>query len=312
VKGSFGNSAKRNFAAVARGTYDWTPDFPLGVDVRALVRTRAAQVHPLLLSGLHFFFLNTQEPPFDDVRVRRAVNFAVDRNAVIEAVGGDLRASPSCQVVPPTLFGYRPYCPYTAHPDPTGTWKAPDLQEGRRLVRAAGAEGARVRVLTRPDHPELGPIMVQAMNAIGLRASVQAFPAHGEATQQLYYEYGGDSRNHVAVGFFGWGVDFPEPSNMFTPLLRCSAAAQRSKQNTNAAFFCDHALDAQMDRAAALQSTDPAAAAREWATLDRKVTDLAPWVFLYNDRLLDLVSERVGNYQPHPEFGMLLSQVWVR
>jgi peptide/nickel transport system substrate-binding protein len=67
-----------------------------------------------------------------------------------------------------------------------------------------------------------------------------------------------------------------------------------------------------MDRASALQASDPPAAAAAWAALDRQVTDQAPWVFLSTDRGFDVVSTRLGNYQYHPEYGMLLDQAWVR
>ena len=67
-----------------------------------------------------------------------------------------------------------------------------------------------------------------------------------------------------------------------------------------------------MKRALKLQESDPAAANRLWADIDREFVDTAAWVPLYNAYGADLVSERVGNYQYHPQWGALVSQMWVR
>ena len=49
-------------------------------------------------------------PPFDDVRVRRAVNTAFDREAFARLLGGAV--APTCQILPLNFPGYRPTCPY--------------------------------------------------------------------------------------------------------------------------------------------------------------------------------------------------------
>ena len=68
-------------------------------------------VGPVLAT--RFMFLNVREPPFDDLRVRRAVNFATDRARMVELSNGPSAAEPSCQMVPPSIPGAAPYCPYT-------------------------------------------------------------------------------------------------------------------------------------------------------------------------------------------------------
>ncbi len=94
-----------------------------------LVQDLAAH-HPLQLhlkpqQATAYVFLNVRRPPLNDVRVRRALNYAVDR-ARVAALHGARLAQPTCQLVPPTAPGYRPYCPYTVAPDDSGDWKAPD------------------------------------------------------------------------------------------------------------------------------------------------------------------------------------------
>ena len=60
-----------------------------------------------------------------------------------------------------------------------------------------------------------------------------------------------------------------------------------------------------------MQAQDQGAAAKLWAEVDRDATNLAAVVPTYTPRNIDLVSKRVGNYQHHPLFGVLLDQLWV-
>jgi peptide/nickel transport system substrate-binding protein len=86
--------------------------------IAVLATTQAGQLHSDPFQATRYMFLNTHVPPFDDARVRRALNYAVDREAMIDDVwGGASTVSPTCQILPPTFPGYEPYCPYTVHPD---------------------------------------------------------------------------------------------------------------------------------------------------------------------------------------------------
>ena len=76
--------------------------------------------------------------------------------------------------------------------------------------------------------------------------------------------------------------------------------------------FCERRLDRRIEHALDVQSRDPAAANELWADLDHEITDKAAWLPLYNVYGADLVSKRVGNYQHNPQWGALLSQMWVR
>ena len=85
-----------------------------------------------------------------------------------------------------------------------------------------------------------------------------------------------------------------------------------SLNNFNEAEFCDPQIDSQAQRALTSRPGDPAAATTRWAAIDRELTDQAPWVPLYNPRDLTLLSARVGNYQYHPYWSLLIDQLWVR
>jgi peptide/nickel transport system substrate-binding protein len=79
----------------------------------------------------------------------------------------------------------------------------------------------------------------------------------------------------------------------------------------NDAEFCNPVIDNAVQHAQALEPTAAAAANGVWAGIDRQITGQAPWVPLYNPRLDIATSSRVGNFQYHPFFGLLLDQLWV-
>ena len=137
-------------AAVERGQADLTPILAEHTRPEELEARYPSRVHLHPEHATVFLFLNTRLPPFDDVRVRRAVNLAVDRAAFARSEGGPQLAQVTCQLRPPGTVGFRRYCPYTADPDRTGEWKAPDLARARRLVAASGTKGMRVTVWTSP------------------------------------------------------------------------------------------------------------------------------------------------------------------
>ena len=97
------------------------------------------RINPVMITG--FMFLNVRTPPFNDVRVRQAVNLALDRGLVVNHYGGPVAARPTCQIMPPALAGYRRYCPYTRDPAADGAWHGPDLARARKLVAASGTAG---------------------------------------------------------------------------------------------------------------------------------------------------------------------------
>jgi len=265
----------------------------------------ASQVRQNLLAGTTFVFLNTRLPPFDDVRARRAVSYAIDRAAVVQALGGPDRAQPTCQILPPNFPGYRPYCPFTLEPSPAGTWTAPNLLTAQRLIAASGTHGMRVTVWIPPNHRPEGAIVVALLTQLGYRAQAKELGFD-------YYTKIGDSRLKIQAGVHQWQADYPTPAAFLNVLLSCAAFKPDAGTSLNAPEFCDHQIDAQMTQALDLQSTDAAAANSLWSTIDHELADQAPLVPLVNAKRVDFLSRRVGNYQYNPQLGILLDQLWVR
>lgn len=252
------------------------------------------QVHPVDQQATVLAFLNTHTPPFDDVRVRQAVNDAVDRAHVAQLDGAGL-AVPTCQVVPPTTSGYRRYCPYTLDPTAAGQWRAPDPATAQALVRASGTQGQPVVLWTFGDFAAEADYLADVLNGLGYPTTV-----HEIADATDYFQTVPDHADPQA-GLWGW-FDLPLAVDSLS-LLRCDF-------EPNPAHFCDPTIDAQIQRLAAVEPSDPDGARDLAAQIDREITDEAPWVPLFTPQTVDVTSTRLGNFQA--ERGrLLIDQLWV-
>ena len=258
------------------------------------------------LPDTDYLSLNTHVPPFDDVRVRRAVNFAIDRHAVARLFGGPKFATPTCQLVPATVPGHEPYCPYTRSPSRKGRWVAPDLPRAHRLIAASGTRGTAVTVWTQPGLPNdeaTGRYFGRLLARLGYRARVRVL-AHPRWVAVI-----DDPRRHPQVVTQGW-ID--SRASAFISLSFGCAAWNPPAEMSNHAEFCDPAVDRLCRAAERLEATDPVAANRLWARADRRVTDAAPAVATVQESSPDLLSRRAGDYQSAPSIGVVLQRLWVR
>ena len=82
--------------------------------------------------------------------------------------------------------------------------------------------------------------------------------------------------------------------------------------NGHPADFCDRSIDAQVRQAQALQASDPLAADKLWASIDRRVVDASPAVSAFNPTDVTFLSKRVGDYQHQPVYQLLIDQLWVQ
>jgi YVTN family beta-propeller protein len=252
------------------------------------------QLHSYPEPGLNYMFLNVLSPPFDDVRVRRALNYATDRVHIAELEGGSDLATATCQILPSGFPGHRPYCPYTAQPGPGRPWSAPDMERARALVAESGTTGERVVVAVPDFQRDVGRYFTALLDRLGYRASLRVLDL------DAYFRMVYDPASQVQVGFNGWTPDYSSPSTFILPNFGCLDVLSR---------ICDRRVMRQADRALAARGAD---ATERWAEIDRRVTDLAPAVALTNRRSMELVSKRVGNVQHHVLGYTLLDQLWVR
>jgi peptide/nickel transport system substrate-binding protein len=299
---AFGVEPEAQIEAVAAGNADVAVDTAASDKLGELFVQFAAQVHTSPQASTQFVVLDTQRPPFDNVEVRRAINLALDRDRVVQIFGGEGTGLPTCQQLPPNFPGYEPYCPYTMDPGPEGegSWTAPDLEEAQRIVRSSGTAGMRVVLeftpASGPQEALLGDYIVELLDELGYRGGARPIP-YGK-----YQSLG----NEFQMLLGGWLADYPAASGFISNFFSCDATI------FFASGLCEPRIDAMIDRASRLQLEDPAASGALWAEIDREIVRQAPYLWLVNGIAVAFVSERVGNYQVHHQWGGLLNQLWVR
>jgi YVTN family beta-propeller protein len=298
----FGLTAGQQVKEIQQRRADWMGD-PVPGDLRDTLRIQfASQLHTYPTTDTEFLQLNTTRAPFDDIRVRRAVNLAIDRHLMVVSQGGADVADATCQLLPPGVPGYRPYCPYTSDPSADGAWSAPDLARAKRLVRASGTRGTPVTVWGWTDDPYAPPRIARHA------ASVLRKLGYPTRVRLVTHAYLASPPARVFAKIqvsppIGW-TDVGA-YNFFAPWLSCNGAGDHG-------WFCDPRLDRRMGRANRLEATSPRASAKLWTRIDHELVARAALVPYVNLRQTDFVSPRVSNLQHHPYLGPLVDQLRVR
>jgi YVTN family beta-propeller protein len=238
-----------------------------------------------------YIAFNTSRPPFSSARLRRAVNYALDRRALArEGLFTGLPAQPTDQYLPPTLPGYRDARIYP---------QTPDLARARRL---AGARRRSVVLYQAgfPSHVRFAEIVKVNLRAIGMDVEVKNLgDSHFARIARR------DEPFDMAV--IGWLSDYPDPVDVLNQL---DGRTIREDGNINAAYFDDPAYNRRLDAAKGLP-----APARELAlgTLDVDVARrAAPWAAVANDRAHHFFSARVGCQRYDALSGVELASLCIR
>jgi peptide/nickel transport system substrate-binding protein len=287
--------------AVQHQRADWLAGLIPLADYRQLAIQSPAQLHTNPLFGVDFFALNTHLAPFNNVLVRKAFNYAIDRSVIARMYGGPAFATPTCQPLAPGLPGYRRYCPYSSHPSADGAYTGPDLTYAKRLAARSGTRGEHVDVWGSPDEgyipPDVAAYAAGVLRSLGYRTTLHLVPI-ASITNAMYPGFQLDTNGD-------WLADYPDPSSYIPPFFSCNGG------NSNG-YVCDPALDREMEKAESLEHEASAAANTLWTSVDHTLTNHADWVPTVNVREVDLVSQRLGNYQFNPAWGFLADQSWIR
>jgi peptide/nickel transport system substrate-binding protein len=264
------------------------------------------QVHINTLTAMWYAPMNNNLAPFDNVKARQAVNFAIDRNALVKLFGGAVLASPVCQILPPGFPGHVDYCPYTK--DPGAKWSAPDMDKAKQLLKESGTAGQKVTLIVEDTavSRSIGVYLQSVLNELGYDASVKAI------SPNLQFTYIQNTNNKVQISVSQWYQDYPAASDFLYVLFSCNSFHPGSDSSVNIAGFCDKDVEAKMEQALQTAVTDPKAANEMWAQIDKQVTDLAPVAELFTPKHVDFVSKRLGNFMFNAQFYWVIGQSWVK
>ena len=288
-------------AAVEDGRADWLFGSPPLAQFRRLELQNPTELHVNPQFAVSFLPLNTHIAPFNDRRVRQALNDAINRATLVRLYGGPRFAVPTCQAITPGIPGYRRYCPYTLHPRADGRWTAPDMARARRLVRQSGTIGERVDLVGSRDIGFIPPASTayigRVLRSLGYRVHISIIPFSAiTAAMWDRFQISNDGN---------WIPEYPDPSSYVPSFFGCGGA------NSNG-YYCNPAIDRQMRRAELVEPTKPARSSALWEAVDRQLTNAAAWVPTVASREVELTSKRLRNYEYNPVWGFLADQAWVR
>lgn len=271
---------RRQTQSTIRNRTDYMNDPPAPDEIRGVRdRFEGKRYKEFSTNSTYFFFLNERVAPFDDQRVRQAVNFAVDKRALARLYGGLL--APSCNFLPPGMKGYEKLdpCPYG---DPE---KAPNVARAKALVASAGAAAKKPVIVYGLDEPEaqrVAQYLADVLNRIGLKARPRIVES------SVYYTTIGNQQTKAQTGFANFFEDYPHPSNF---LALVDGGSITPTNNTNFGNTNDPVIDrglARLDR-----NPDLDAVADGYAALDRRLVTQAHLVPYGQRKLTVFMSDRM-------------------
>jgi peptide/nickel transport system substrate-binding protein len=270
-----------------------------------LQRNHSQLFHVQRMFQLDYAYFNTLTPPFDNVDVRRAVSYAVDRRRFVDLNGGRLLASEACQILMPGFPTYQPYCPYT------NETYAPDLARARELVDHSGTKGMTVLVWA-PDvriWRAEASYLVSVLQGLGYRAQLRTKPPGIDSIRSL-----ADPRNHIQMAVDAvWTVDSPEPSEFLDDLFTCHAIGPDESNLRNRGSFCDKGVDALVTAAENAELSNNDVAARTlWHQAEHRIVMAAPIVPTVIESATYLTSARARNVEITPTVIPAFDQAWVK
>jgi len=304
---NFGSTVESEVTAVENGQADWVFD-PLPADRLGEISTKyASQLKVHQLTADWYVPMNTNIAPFNNLKARQAVNYAINKNNIVKLYGGSRLANTTCTILPKGFPGHTNFCGYTKGGG--SKYNGPDIAKAKALVAASGTKGAVVKLVATNDavNASVAQYIVSVLNQIGYKASVVLQSAN------IQFNYIQNTNNKVQISLTQWFQDYPAASDFINILLGCSTFHPGSDNSINIAGFCNSGVDTQIKAAETLSITNPTAANVKWGQIDKNLmTNFAPWVPLINPKLTDFVSSRVGNYKFSLEFYMYVDQLWVK
>ncbi|TDQ67103.1 peptide/nickel transport system substrate-binding protein [Maritalea mobilis] len=232
-------------------------------------------------SQLHtgYITMNTQMAPFDNLKVRQAVNMAINKDRIVRIING--RAVPANQPLPPLMPGYdENYEGFKFDPD-----------AAKALLAEAGfADGftTELYVANTDPQPRIAQAIQQDLSNIGIKAEIKSL------AQANVIAAGGekDQAPMIWSGGMAWIADFPDPSNFYGPILGCGGAVPGG---WNWAWYCNPELDKRAIAADAMADPSQAEARiEEWKKIFTEIQDEAPWVPVFNEQRFTIRSKRLA------------------
>jgi ABC-type transport system substrate-binding protein len=293
-----GNSQDATYLRVDKGDADYAasgipPAAYAGVAQKYGINKGRLHVRPLL--GIQYFALNTQRPIFkDNLPLRRAINYAIDRHAMAMQAGY-LSGRRTDQILPPGIDGYQDA--------PLYPLQGADVPVAKKLAKGHTRDGKIVfYTSTSATNQAIAQVLQYNLAQIGLNVEVRPFPSPVLISKM------GTKGEPYDIGSHAWTADYADPYDFVNVLLDGSNI--RDANNVDFAYFDDPAYVKKMREASMLEGDRRSAA---YASLDKEIMwNAAPWAVRANMNNRIFVSKRVGCFTYNPIYATDVAALCVK
>ena len=226
-----------------------------------------------------YLSMNETKKPFDDVKVRQALSWAIDRDKLVKLQSG--QAVSLYQIYPRNLPGAEPDKVYYGY----------DQAKAKALLAEAGyPDGFKTVVYTSNVDPM--PKLVQSiqadLKAVGVDAEIRTMD------RATYYNFSSEAAK-TQLGTTDWFLDFPDPVDWIVPFFTKANAMQGG---LNTAYYVDPWVEQAIDEAQAMTDADQRLA--KYTEIQQHIMEQAPYVTLYSPVMTTMCSKNVGGFYLHP------------
>jgi peptide/nickel transport system substrate-binding protein len=275
---------------IEQGKYDWMENPPPAsryAEVKEKYEGSQFREEPTI--STYYFWMNTEKPPFNDLKVRQAVNYAVDPAALERIYSGQIKATQ--QILPPGMPGYKKLDLYPHN-----------MAKAKEMLKEAHPSDMNITVWTDTESPnnEAGEYYEGVLKEMGFTTTLKQINA-----DNYFTVIGNRSTPDLDTGWTDWFQDYPHPNDFFQPLLAGESILQTN--NGNFPNINEPSLNKEITKLGEEQLGPEQEAA--YAELDKKYMELAP-VAPYGTRTLSTFVSSAINLESvifNPTFGHYLT-----
>lgn len=260
---------------VEQGKYDWMEDPPPAgryAQVKEKYEGTQFKVHTTI--STYYFWMNTQKAPFNNLKVRQAVNYAVDPAALERVYSGQIKATQ--QILPPGMPGYEKFELYPHN-----------MQKAKKLIEEANPSDMNITVWTDNESPnkEAGEYYEGVLKELGFNTKLKVVNADNYSQVT-----GNASTPDLDTGWSDWFEDYPHPNDFFGILLNGNSIEKTN--NYNFSMSDNEELNKKMERLDEEQLGP--SQEKEYAELDKAYMEEAAWAPYGTRTLPTFVSSNIN------------------
>ncbi|MER6422594.1 ABC transporter substrate-binding protein [Streptomyces sp. NPDC001137] len=253
---------------------------------RVLSGKYAKQTDNSYAGATQYIALNVHVAPFDNIDCRKAVQYGIDKQSVLDAVGGSPKGDVATTLLPPSVNGYTKFDKYPVVGDTAKARTADRIAKAKAALKACGKPNGFSTTLTarsdRPAEVAAATAIQNSLKAVGINVDIKQFPSG-----KYFSNFAGvPSYVHdhkLGMLSMAWGADWPTGYGFLDQIV--NGAAIKPSGGNNLMELNDPKINDALK--SAIANTDSAARTKAWGDIDKMVMDNGSVVpLLYRKNLL--------------------------